>query len=236
MKKKITAVLTSCGRPDLLERTIGSFLEFNSYPIERFIIVEDGPAVQSVAALYPLPYPSQIIATGEHVGQVAAIDYAYSLVDTEYIFHLEDDWEFFKPNFIEKSVIILEKEEHCIQVWLRALNDTNRHPVNESVCITGSFLGPRVQWRRMEYDFDGVWNGFSFNPGLRRLKDYIDIKGYGIHFREYGQVYKHAGEEIISMKYKEKQKFAAILADESGKGYVRHLGWGRTVNIGDSVS
>jgi hypothetical protein len=33
----------------------------------------------------------------------------------------------------------------------------------------------------------------------------------------------------MSIIYREKQKFAAILADESGIGYVRHIGGGRTV-------
>jgi hypothetical protein len=227
--KKVTIVLTSCGRPDLLEKTISSFIEFNTYSITKFIIVEDGPAVLSVAALYNLPYPSQMISTGDYVGQIAAIDYAYSLVETEYIFHLEDDWEFYRPHFIEKSLVILEKEAHCLQVWLRALDDTNGHPVNPRVSRTGDLFCRRVPWRRMEYDYCGVWHGFSFNPGLRRLKDYIEVKGYGIHLREYGLNYKGAGEEAMSIIYREKQKFATILADESGIGYVRHIGGGRTV-------
>ena len=46
------------------------------------------------------------LLTGEHVGQLAAIDMAYSLVETEYIFHSEDDWLYIKPGYIEESLEI----------------------------------------------------------------------------------------------------------------------------------
>ena len=45
MNKKITFTLTSCGRPDLLERTLDSFFEYNTYQIEKFIISEDAAIV-----------------------------------------------------------------------------------------------------------------------------------------------------------------------------------------------
>jgi len=31
----------------------------------------------------------------KNIGQIKSIDKAYSMVDTEYIFHCEDDWEFY---------------------------------------------------------------------------------------------------------------------------------------------
>jgi len=37
----VTAVITSCGRFDLLEETLDSFFEFNTYPIKKIIITED---------------------------------------------------------------------------------------------------------------------------------------------------------------------------------------------------
>ena len=40
-KDKITFILTSCGRLDLLERTLDSFFKFNTAEIERYIITED---------------------------------------------------------------------------------------------------------------------------------------------------------------------------------------------------
>ena len=44
--EKVTFVLTSCGRLDLLEQTLNSFLRYNNYPIERYIIVEDSADIE----------------------------------------------------------------------------------------------------------------------------------------------------------------------------------------------
>jgi len=226
MDGKVTVVLTSCNRPDLLLQTLNSFFECNTCPIAAFILVEDGPTPLDVAKSYHFPCEHRLICTGERVGQIAAIDYAYSHVRTEYIFHLEDDWQFYAQGFIEKSLVLLTALPQCLQVYIRALNDTNGHPVQWRTRRTSG-----VAWRRMRYGykaFGGEWNGFSLNPGLRRLADYVAIGGYGVHELRAPQL--HAGTEIrLSRLYRRKAMFAAILADRERKGYVRHIGWDRTV-------
>ena len=39
--KDVSLVVTSCGRFDLLERTLDSFFKYNTYPIKEVIITED---------------------------------------------------------------------------------------------------------------------------------------------------------------------------------------------------
>ena len=39
--EKVSVALISCGRRELLEKTIDSFSTFNTYPIEKFIIIDD---------------------------------------------------------------------------------------------------------------------------------------------------------------------------------------------------
>ena len=41
MKQKVTFVLTSCGRVDLLDPTLESFFKKNSYRLEDLFLVED---------------------------------------------------------------------------------------------------------------------------------------------------------------------------------------------------
>ena len=41
MKKEITFVLTSCGRTDLLDKTLESFFKHNSYKCRDLFLVED---------------------------------------------------------------------------------------------------------------------------------------------------------------------------------------------------
>lgn len=221
----ITGVLTSCGRHDLLARTLTSFYAFNTRPLAGMIVVEDGPDIPQGARAPFAQQPIEWISTGRRVGQVAAIDYAYSRVKTPYIFHLEDDWEFYRPGFIEKSLPVLEANPKCLQVWIRALNDTQRHPVEPHVYSDGG-----VPWRRLalEYHCQGVWHGFAFNPGLRRLADYVSIGGYGVHTR-FDPAKPGASESAIGRVYRQRDFYAAILCDENGAGYVRHTGGGRHV-------
>ena len=39
--KDVSLVITSCGRFDLLEKTLDSFFRYNTYPIKKVIITED---------------------------------------------------------------------------------------------------------------------------------------------------------------------------------------------------
>ena len=221
----ITAVLTSCKRYDLLGRTLESFFRTNTAPLSAFIVVEDGPDIPDEVRHLHQGRNITWISTGRRVGQIAAIDYAYSRVKTPYIFHLEDDWDFFRAGYIEKSLLLLEAQPKCLQVYLRALTDTQKHPV-----LPYDYVTEGVEWRRMAYNhvLMGEWHGFSFNPGLRRLADYVSLGGYGQHTR-FDQSQPGQSESTISKLYRKRDFFAAILSDDDGKGYVRHIGKGRHV-------
>ena len=43
--KEVSVVVTSCNRPDLLEKTLDSFNDFNTYPIKKFIVIDDSGVV-----------------------------------------------------------------------------------------------------------------------------------------------------------------------------------------------
>ena len=224
----VTVVLTSCGRPDLLAKTLDSFFEYNTYPIDDFIVMEDGTEPSSLGG--DAKYSSRGIrwlSTGRRSGQMAAIDRAYGLVKTEYIFHCEDDWEFYAPGFIEKSLAILRRSPEVLQVWIRALNDTNNLAIMEHVFsadgVTYRFIRPghhTEEW--------GTWHGFSLNPGLRRTRDYHSIGSFAAHNPD-GSLKAWEVERALSEVYLKRGLLAAILADGDGRGYVRHLGWGRRV-------
>ena len=88
--KEITVVLTACNRADLLEKTLDSFFETNTYPIKRFIIIDDGMNFgcnDFVKTKYELPI--ELIYNNPKLYQIRSIDYAYSMVETEYIFHMD---------------------------------------------------------------------------------------------------------------------------------------------------
>ena len=207
MNKKITFTLTSCGRPDLLERTLDSFFEYNTYQIEKFIISEDAAIVGINDVLIKKYSDKNIewILNSERKGQIKTIDYMYSKIETAYIFHCEEDWLFTDYSFIEKSLNILEHNPKILQVWLRGHSDTNGHPIEY---FNDEFDLPSLGYL-------GVYNGFSFNPGLRRLSDYQLINNYG----------SLGHERQVSIKYGELGFRSAILKTK----HIEHIGWGRHI-------
>jgi hypothetical protein len=223
----VTAVLTSCNRHHLLDTTLSSFFANNTYPLEQIIVVEDGAQIANGLQNKYKSKPMLWLSTGRRVGQIAAIDYAYSRVKTPYIFHLEDDWEFYQRGFIERSMKILQRHRKCLQVWIRSLTDTNGHPVEPRIRTVKG-----IRWQKLTFDYLGVWHGFSFNPGLRRLADYVAIGGYGSR-AQFDFRYTNKSEVAIGRFYKDKGFFAAILS-EPLEGCVRHIGAGQHVGVPES--
>ena len=216
--KEVTFVLTSCKRFDLLEPTLRSFLKHNTYPIKEYIIIEDSPDINKLNRVLRQfkGINFTVLYNNPQIGQLPSIDRAYSHVKTEYIFHCEDDWLFYRPGFIEESLSVLLENEKIINVWLREQNDINRHPVESQIYHTSDEVG----YKYMETGFHGIWHGFTFNPGLRRRKDYDLIKPYT----------KWIGEGGVSGEYFQQQFRGAILLN----GCVRHLGDHRRIRYGIS--
>jgi hypothetical protein len=212
----VTVVITACNRTDLLERTLDSFAKFNTYPIERYIIVEDGLG----QAPSNLPPNTLYLKNVNNLGQVASIDRAYKEVATPYIFHCEEDWEFYRSGFIEQSMKILENYPKIIQVWIRAHSDTNYHPIVKLEQFPFEVMG---------YDFDKIWHGFSFNPGLRRLSDYKAIGNYSKYTSNKIEL---ASESALSELHKQLGFYAAILPE----GYVRHIGERRSTSASSPLA
>lgn len=211
----VTVVLTSCGRIFELKKTIASFNKYNTFPIHEFIIAEDSGnrAMHSeVKKLYP-DYTH--IFHPKNVGLVNNIDSGYAQVKTEFIFHLEDDWEFTRPGFIEKSLEILLCYPSIMQVWIRAIGDTNGHPVQPKKYYAGN-----TEFMLVADNVDeGRWHGFTWNPGLRRLSDYQKIGPYS---KVTPDLKAGEREMIIGLLYHKKGFRAAILPE----GYVHHIGFG----------
>ncbi|HEY0266889.1 MAG TPA: glycosyltransferase [Rhizomicrobium sp.] len=230
MAPDITVIVTSCNRHDLLARALESFRAHETEGrIARILVAEDGDAdPSSVCARFGAEH----FRTGERLGQIKLIDRAYARVDTPYIFHLEDDWEFHRPGFMQKSRALLERDPMILLVQLRAWNDTNGHPV---------LFDPQDRsFGVMDYDHDGCWHGFTFNPGLRRLADYRRLGGSyerlprTLYVKPVRPTAALPVEVEINAVYR-RLGYRALILDE--EGYVRHIGGDRhVVHSGDSQS
>ncbi len=215
-----TLVVTSCGRFDLLKRTLESFDRFNTAPIREVLITEDS-GNESVRDCLPSGWAAhtRFWINRPALGQLASIDAAYAAVATPYIFHCEDDWEFYRPGFLEESKLLLEHEPQALQIWLRSLaHDLAVHSPYVSA-------GDRRVHEGIAYypvvSSKPDWQGFSFNPGLRRLADYALAAPYAAQ----------EGEKRLSRFYAEQQRPALILENDA----VLHTGWGEHVTTGDET-
>jgi hypothetical protein len=228
---RVTVVVTSCSRHDLLVRTLQSFFRHNTHQQTQVLVMEDGEhELDEEAKRLFSGRPIRWMKTGNRIGQIRAIDFAYSKVETPYIFHLEDDWLFERPGFIEKSMEILRCEPLCLQVWIRGFHAPDSHPILEEPLSSSG-----VAWRKVALGWRDIWNGFSFNPGLRRLRDYRLVGSYASVVEAAAD---RAGnnEARLSDLYRRIGFFAAILWDEDKRGYVRHKGRGRQVRRAEGVA
>ena len=212
--KKITAVFTSCGRFDLLSKTLSSFLKYNDYPIEKYVVIDNSTLPNAEMELKALFHGlnTKIIINSENIGQVSSIDKAYSEVDTEYIFHCEDDWEFFDYGFIQKSIDVLEHDKNLVNINLRIRFDGERgsmHPVGDKKHTIN-----KTTYHEYIPNYLGAWHGFSWNPGLRRLSDYNLIKPYKNYTEESG----------VGITYYKMGRLSACLE----KYYCKHIGQNST--------
>lgn len=173
IRPTVTAVITSCRRFDLLEKTLQSFLEHNDYPLEELIIIEDSND-RGIYEVQPLldGVPHRIIFNDGNIGQIASIDKAYSQVKSEYVFHIEDDWIFTSRGVIGRAIEVLQKEPRASMVTVRDDADMPRYVRSLKMRQAGTAIYklafPELHFR---------WYSFTFNPGLRRMKDYRTLSG-----------------------------------------------------------
>lgn len=168
----ITVCLTSCNRFNLLKETLDTFFSTNSYPIERFIITEDsGNLEMKNKILNSYGDKIELIFNEKNLGLYKSIDNMYNVVNTEYIFHCEDDWKFFNNrNFMQQSLDILETQQNIHQVWLRSTQSISSWVIPQSY-----YTVKNTEYRMMQIPHCGDWCGFSHNPGLRRKSDYVSM-------------------------------------------------------------
>lgn len=220
--RDVTICLTSCGRWELLEKTISSLLShWDGKPPAAFYIHDDSGTInQKLMGELDrfLMRHWQILADWTFTnreGQPQAIDKTYSMVQTPYIFHCEDDWEFYNSGFIADSRSVLEEEPKCACVWIRHPNDRNGHTVLPGVKLTKQ----GVRYQQLAHRFKGDWHGFTWSPGLRRLSDYLAMGKFS------DMCQWRANDHIIAEKqYNKKYYEAGYVGMTLCRGFVKHIG------------
>jgi hypothetical protein len=225
MEDKVTLVITSSNRLPLLRRTIYSFLTFNTYPISEYIIIDDSANAYCHSEIKKeFGSMFKIICNTTRIGQINSIDKAYLFIKTPWIFHLEDDWQFYRDGFIEDSLALMKADPKILQVWLREMNDTNGHPVDTKLRVIAG-----IPHHDITFDYQGYY-GFSFNPGLKRLSDYELIGLYAhVPFDPNTHPSKTARFYTPEMEISKIYYYLGMRAVILPVGSVKHIGAGARV-------
>ena len=178
MKKEVSFVLTSCGRPKLLNKTLKSFFKYNNYEIKRFFLVED--SVNQVVydeVKKKWGKKIEIFCNQKKKGQIRSIVDTYKKVRTPFVFHCEDDWIYTRKDFIQDSLEILDSDKNIIQVWLESKKSASRLDIFDYGPIQYT-KSKKIAYRRVSCRDGWEWGYFSFRPGIKRMSDYFMIDGY----------------------------------------------------------
>jgi len=189
-----------------LERTLLSLIPKLEGPCEKIIVGEDSgdkAIFDLVEPLRPNSPPIQIILNSQRLGISSNIDRIYKEVGTEWIFHCEDDWEFYRNGFINESFQVMQNES-ISSVNLRSISD---FPLGFWKNAGGCYLTTQTG--------SGNYTGLHFNPGLRRMSDYRLIGPYE-------DIIPFCKERDVSNAYFAAGKRMAML----NKPAVRHIGGG----------
>lgn len=203
----ITIVVTSCGRFDLLEQTMDSLIPMTDGLVKEILIHEDSGDHDLCQKVLERFTNAEVIFQDKQIGLSRSLDILINCVETEYVFTCEDDWLFHgNPEFMYESLKILQSRPDIHQVWIRDERD-HRHILGKPYIIEG------VPVKDVLISQD--WNGFSWNPGLRRVSD---IK------RMFPNGFAEFGDEIVCARHSQKFNYKAVSLVNST---IKHIGWGR---------
>jgi hypothetical protein len=172
---KITLTMTTCKRLQLFKQTIQLF--FNNCLdidlIKEIIIVDDNSSLDDIKEMqnFLKDYKYNIKLISTNCGHANALNILFYNVQTDYIFHLEDDWEIKKGNFIRQSFEIMNDNEKIKSVLMRnwiaqgAKQQIPKH-IEKTKYYIHNYNGLKFQKGNIN-----TYPGYSLNPSLQNIKD-----------------------------------------------------------------
>ncbi len=202
----ITICLTIGRRPELLSQTLTSLGPLIS--IYRVLAINDFGDEATNKVFKALCPRGELLQPGRHLGHHAAVDFMYKQVNTEFIFHCEDDWVFSDQEFLSNATAMLESNSNLTMVCVRDLSDFSIKDSELSKVSACTSQDGISFWRLTEVH--PQWHGYTFNPHVTRLGIWRGLEGFG----------KFKKERHISRYMRSLDCYVAYL----NPGACRHIG------------
>jgi len=143
----VTFTITSCKRFNLFEKTINSFLNCceDIKKIDTWLCIDDNSCEQDrIKMKEKYPFFTFYFKKIEEKGHPQSMNIIRNLVKTPYIFHIEDDWQFFeKKHFITECIEVLGSDNKIGQ----CLINKNYAEVVDDIHIEGGFFNKTLSNR-----------------------------------------------------------------------------------------
>lgn len=181
---RFTVILTSCGRFDLLEETIRSFVTY--FSVHQLIVAEDsGDHAGAAAIAGKFPFVDMRV-NDPRLGQMASIDKAYAGVETPFVLHLEDDWRFHQGCNLDHVATILESSPRLSLVTIANRRYAMKYGRSARISETGG-----LRLREFEPEAHPDWFGYSFNPSVVRIARWNELGPFA-NYRTEGELSRMA--------------------------------------------
>lgn len=203
---KITLCLTIGRRPQLLRQTLESL--FKHLNFKHIIAINDFGDIETNNVFKELCPHGKLICLEKQLGHHKAVDYMYSHVQTEYIFHCEDDWHFNQLPDLSSILNTLETYPNMTGICFRHYNDMYIPSEKKHLVSYREAFGVRLCSLR---NIHPKWYGYSFNPHI--IKTCL-LQSIG------GKFHKFRKERNISVYLRKKNQFMFYLVE----GGCHHIG------------
>lgn len=200
---KLTTVLTSCGRFDLLEETVATFLEH--FDTDQIIVAEDSGKDVEAGAFAGKISAVDMRANVPKLGQLRSIDALYATLQTPYVLHLEDDWDFTASIDLDSVIGLLEARPDISVVCIAHRIYDGRYAKSAH-----ALRHDGIDYLVWDLDAHPKWFSYSFNPSIARL----DL------WRECGPFARFVTEENLSQFCKARGMRIAMVTP----GIADHIG------------
>jgi hypothetical protein len=164
---RLSTVLTSCGRFDLLEQTVGSFLEH--FATDKILIAEDSGKAEEAAAFARAFPVAEMLINEPKLGQMRSIDVLYARLSTPYVLHLEDDWAFSASADLDRIMDFMEGRPDVSVVSIGYRLD-QRYLNHAKRCSHGG-----LDYLIWDLEAHPKWFSYSFNPSIGRVTLWREI-------------------------------------------------------------
>ncbi|WP_353237839.1 hypothetical protein [Limnohabitans sp.] len=201
----ITLCLTIGLRPDLLRSSLASLLAHVHF--EKVIAINDFRDEATNSVFRELCPQGQLVSLDRQLGHHAAVDHAYSLIETPYVFHSEDDWHFDSSIDLISAMDLLRENPELSQVCFRKIEDF-AFSTEETARIV-HFQRSGLNCVRLDGLHD-QWHGYTFNPHLAAIETWRSVGGFS----------KFKKERHISRSLRRDGKYSAYMEN----GVCHHIG------------